>query len=250
MSRYNEDQMNENASPKPATMPTMAEFAVMNITPAERETHIDKMRHAAAVADHNEKEALMKAQIAAATEVSLAGNQWYQVQQRGQLSQRVSVSNGKTTVEQLNAKADPSSSAFAIPPRALVDSLPVTIGGIQLGPKQARQMVEAGEDQRQGLCGCGRGGRCALRLRFFPLGSFVQEQPLGEAPEVAVEREDDDDQDLDADDKAKAEQAEYDEMVSTTDKILGEWTAAQPEEARQAVIDSYIEGGVIGLRGR
>ncbi|RWQ52765.1 hypothetical protein [Mesorhizobium sp.] len=34
-------------------------------------------------------------------------------------------------------------------------------------------------------------------------------------------------------------------MVSTTDKILGEWTAAQPEEARQAVIDSFIEGGVI-----
>ncbi|MER9852243.1 hypothetical protein NKJ55_34155 [Mesorhizobium sp. M0106] len=145
MSRYSEDQMNESASHKPTAAPTAAELAIMNMTTAERETHIDKMRHAAAVANHNDKEARMKAQIAAATEVSLAGNQWYQAQQRGQLSQRVSISNGKTTVEQLNAKADRSSSAFAIPPRALVDSLPVTIGGIQLGPKQARQMVEAGE---------------------------------------------------------------------------------------------------------
>ncbi|RWP72790.1 hypothetical protein [Mesorhizobium sp.] len=145
MSRYSEEQMNETASHKPTAMPTMAEFAIMNMTTAERETHIDKMRHASAVADRNEKEARLKAQVAAATEVSLAGNQWYQAQQRGQLSQRVSVSNGKTTMEQLNAKADPSSSAFAIPPRSLVDIVPVTVGGIQLSPKQARQMVEAGE---------------------------------------------------------------------------------------------------------
>ncbi|CAH2394513.1 hypothetical protein [Mesorhizobium ventifaucium] len=145
MSRYSEDQMNETASHKPAAAPTTAELAIMNMTQAERETHIDKLRHASAVAAYNEKEARLKAQVAAATEVSLAGNQWYQAQQRGELSQRVSISNGKTTVEQLNAKADPSDSAFAVPPRALVDSLPVTIGGIQLGPKQARQMVEAGE---------------------------------------------------------------------------------------------------------
>ncbi|TIP26246.1 MAG: hypothetical protein E5X67_21025 [Mesorhizobium sp.] len=138
--------MNETASHKPTAAPTAAEQAIMNMSPAERADHIDRMRHAAAVANYSEKEARMKAQIAAATEVSLAGNQWYQAQQRGQLSQRVSISNGKTTVEQLNAKAPPSdSSAFAIPPRALVDSLPVTVGGIQLGPKQARQMVEAGE---------------------------------------------------------------------------------------------------------
>ncbi|MFC3325668.1 hypothetical protein [Mesorhizobium cantuariense] len=145
MSNYSDEQMRESASHKPTTMPTMAEFAIMNMTTAERETHIDKMRHAAAVANYNEKEARIKAQVAAATEVSLAGNQWYQAQQRGELSQRVSVSNGKTTVEQLNAKADPSNSAFAVPPRALVDILPVTVGGIQLSPKQARQMVEAGE---------------------------------------------------------------------------------------------------------
>ncbi|MER9934708.1 hypothetical protein [Mesorhizobium sp. M0088] len=137
--------MNENASHKPTAAPTAAEQAIMNMSPAQRAEHIDRMRHAAAVANYTEKEDRVKAQVAAATEVSLAGNQWYQAQQRGQLSQRVSISNGKTTVEQINAKADPSNSAFAIPPRALVDSLPVTIGGIQLGPKQARQMVEAGE---------------------------------------------------------------------------------------------------------
>jgi hypothetical protein len=123
----------------------MNEFALMNMTQDERDMFIDKMRHASAVAAYNEEEARLKAKVAAATEVSLAGNQWYQAQQRGQLSQRVSISNGKTTVEQINAKADPSNSAFAVPPRALVDRLPVTIGGIQLGPQQARQMVEAGE---------------------------------------------------------------------------------------------------------
>ncbi|MER8743225.1 hypothetical protein NKH54_09080 [Mesorhizobium sp. M1004] len=144
MTRYSDDQMSGSSS-HTYSEPTEQERALMAMSATQREEVIDRMRFDAARATHLEKEARLKAQIAAATEVSLAGNQWYQAQQRGQLSQRVSISNGKTTVEQLNAKADPSNSAFAVPPRALVDSLPVTVGGIQLGPKQARQMVEAGE---------------------------------------------------------------------------------------------------------
>ncbi|MES0166201.1 hypothetical protein NKJ87_09400 [Mesorhizobium sp. M0027] len=63
---------------------------------------------------------------------------------------------------------------------------------------------------------------------------------------MAVEQ-DDEDQDLDEDQRRKkAEQKEYDEMVATSDKVLNDWTAANPDEgARQAVIDSYIEGGEI-----
>ncbi|ESY82805.1 hypothetical protein X739_25760 [Mesorhizobium sp. LNHC220B00] len=145
MSRYSEEQMSGSAR-HTYSEPTEEERALMAMSTTQREELIDRMRYDAARATHLEKEARMKAQIAAATEVSLAGNHWYQAQQRGQLSQRVSVTNGQTTVEQLNAKAPPSnSSAFSVPPRALVDSLPVTIGGIQLGPKQARQMAEDGE---------------------------------------------------------------------------------------------------------
>ncbi|RJT35255.1 hypothetical protein D3227_21715 [Mesorhizobium waimense] len=62
---------------------------------------------------------------------------------------------------------------------------------------------------------------------------------------MAVEQ-DDDDQDLDEDQRReKAEQKEYDEMVAASDKVLNDWMAAHPEDARQAVIDSYIEGGEI-----
>ncbi|RWP72789.1 hypothetical protein [Mesorhizobium sp.] len=62
---------------------------------------------------------------------------------------------------------------------------------------------------------------------------------------MAVEQ-DDDDQDLDEDQRReKAEQKEYDEMVATSDKVLNDWMAAHPEDARQEVIDSYIEGGEI-----
>ncbi|MER8489527.1 hypothetical protein NKI51_00760 [Mesorhizobium australicum] len=136
MSRYSEEQMSGSAR-HTYSEPTEQERALMAMSTTQREELIDRMRYDAARATHLEKEARMKAQIAAATEVSLAGNHWYQAQQRGQLSQRVSVTNGQTTVEQLNAKAPPSnSSAFAVPPRAFVDSLRVTIGGIQLGPSR------------------------------------------------------------------------------------------------------------------
>ncbi|MER9852242.1 hypothetical protein NKJ55_34150 [Mesorhizobium sp. M0106] len=62
---------------------------------------------------------------------------------------------------------------------------------------------------------------------------------------MAVEQEDDD-PDLDEDQRReKAEQKEYDQMVATSDKVLNDWMASHPEDARQEVIDSYIEGGEI-----
>ncbi|MER9521507.1 hypothetical protein NKI44_29815 [Mesorhizobium sp. M0614] len=141
--RYSDDQMSGKDSDKPMSA---TEKAFANMTPEQRSEFVERAQHASAKAAHDEKAAKLRAQVAAATEVSLAGNAWYQQQQRGTLSQRVSISNGVTKVEQLNAPAPESaSSAFAVPPRALVDTIPVTVGGIQLGPKQAREMYERGE---------------------------------------------------------------------------------------------------------
>ncbi|MER9231432.1 hypothetical protein NKI56_04875 [Mesorhizobium sp. M0622] len=62
---------------------------------------------------------------------------------------------------------------------------------------------------------------------------------------MAVEQ-DDEDQDLDEDQRReKAEQKEYDEMVAASDKVLNDWMAAHPEDTRQVVIDTFIEGGEI-----
>lgn len=115
------------------------------MTPEQRRDHIDRIEHAASVAEHNEKQAALRAKVEAATQVSLAGNAWFQAQRQGQLNQRITVADGQTTVEQLNARPAGNTGPFTAPPAALVDQLPVTVGGIQLGPRQARDMLARGE---------------------------------------------------------------------------------------------------------
>lgn len=61
---------------------------------------------------------------------------------------------------------------------------------------------------------------------------------------MADEDQADEDDDLTEDEKkARKEQKDYDNMVRMSDSILNRWHEAQPEDARQSVIDSYIETG-------
>ncbi|MDW9931990.1 hypothetical protein GOB12_02320 [Sinorhizobium meliloti] len=142
--RYSTEQMTQNAEHAYKTPPTAEELGFMSMSPDQRRDYISRMEHAAAKATHDTKVAALQEQVRKATEVSLQGNQWYQMQQRGQLSQRVSVSDGQTTTENLRATPNASSNAYTAP-KALVDQLPVTVGGIQLGPDQAKEMLARGE---------------------------------------------------------------------------------------------------------
>jgi hypothetical protein len=57
---------------------------------------------------------------------------------------------------------------------------------------------------------------------------------------------DEDDEHLtDEEKQQRKEQKDYDQMVRISDDILNRWTEAQPEDARQSVIDSYIETGTL-----
>ena len=77
--------------------------------------------------------------------ISLDGNPYYQNLLRGQSNaQRVTVQDGVTTHEQLNQRGSLTNHDFTAP-QALVDTIPVTIGGIQLGPQQAKEMMQRGE---------------------------------------------------------------------------------------------------------
>jgi hypothetical protein len=118
------------------------EAALAGMSYEQRREAIDRIEHANAVAQHNEREAALRAKVEAATEVSLKGNSWYQMQQSGQLRTGQALTEGQKAIA---AAAKPMSGSA---PQALVDQLPVTVGGIQLGPKQAREMVDRGEISR------------------------------------------------------------------------------------------------------
>jgi 5-hydroxyisourate hydrolase-like protein (transthyretin family) len=144
MNEHNKTSYTATSGTEPR-QPTEQEYAFASMSVEQRADHIDRLKHLSAVTSYNNKEAALKAKVAAATEVSLAGNAWYQAKQAGTLNQRVTVQNGRTTVEQLNQKTDTRNGAYAMPPRALIDQVPVTVGGIQLGPKQAQEMMARGE---------------------------------------------------------------------------------------------------------
>lgn len=139
-----DDYTEYNNAISAGTQPTAEEYRFMAMSQEQRQEHIDRMEWASRRATHDAKEADLQRRVAEATAVSLNGNAWYQQAQRGQLHQRVTVQNGKTTVEDLSRPAIASGINIAAP-AALVDTLPVTVGGIQLGPQQAKEMLARGE---------------------------------------------------------------------------------------------------------
>ncbi|TIN71363.1 MAG: hypothetical protein E5Y30_11850 [Mesorhizobium sp.] len=120
------------------------EAALAGMTHEQRREAIDRIDHANAVAEHNEREAAIKAQVEAQTETSLKGNQWLQLQQSGQLRSGQALTEGQAKIAAAAAAQPMNGNA----PQALVDQLPVTIGGINFSPIDARRMMERGEVSR------------------------------------------------------------------------------------------------------
>ncbi|TIL44961.1 MAG: hypothetical protein E5Y32_22850 [Mesorhizobium sp.] len=120
------------------------EAALAGMSYEQRREAIDRIEHANATAQHNEREAALRAQVEAATEASLKGNQWLQMQQSGQLRSGQALTEGQAKIAAAAAAQPMNGNA----PQALVDQLPVTVGGIQLGPQQAKDMLARGEITR------------------------------------------------------------------------------------------------------
>lgn len=140
--RYSDDQMNGYNGP---TNPTTQHTDFSRMSAGERREHIDRLEYADAKAEHDAKEAALQARVREATERSLQGNQWLKAQQAGLNNFRSTVQNGQVTTEQLNRPTGNLTGHDFTAPQALVDQLNVWVGDIELGPIQAREMMERGE---------------------------------------------------------------------------------------------------------
>lgn len=101
------------------------------------EDRVTQMRRDHEQAEKDRQEVAFNEQIAAQTEAGLRGNQQLQ-------AQRMGINTGQALNEAQKAQAAGASAFNNSAPQALVDQLPVTIGGIQLGPQQAKDMVAQG----------------------------------------------------------------------------------------------------------
>ena len=80
--------------------------------------------------------------------------------------------------------------------------------------------------------------------QVFQIGSPSHELP--DDNRVEGEQQNDDDDDLTPDEKAEAKaQKQYDEMVQMSDRALNRWSEAQPVEVQQAVVDAFVETGIL-----
>lgn len=103
------------------------------------EDRVTQMRRDHEQAEKDRQEADFQERIAAQTEAGLRANQQMQ-------AKRMGINTGQALNEGQKAQvAAASAGAFNAAPQALVDQLPVTIGGIQLGPQQAKDMLARGE---------------------------------------------------------------------------------------------------------
>lgn len=114
--------------------PTGEERRLMDMTSDQRRDYIDRMEHAAAQSEYQRKEAEIQRQVEAATALSVSRNQ--QLLHGGQSFSRVRAGE-ETVYEHRSVIADRRTGVD-------MSNVPVTIGGIQLGPEQARQLVANG----------------------------------------------------------------------------------------------------------
>ncbi|WP_027163660.1 hypothetical protein [Mesorhizobium sp. WSM1293] len=98
---------------------------------------VDQMRRDHEQAEQGRKDAAFNEKIAAQTEAGLRANQQLQ-------AQRMGINTGQALNEAQKAQAASAKAFSNAAPQALVDQVPVTIGGIQLGPQQAKDMVAQG----------------------------------------------------------------------------------------------------------
>ena len=106
------------------------------------------MRHAAAKADHDAKEAALQERVRAATELSLKHNHAYQ--SGGGFNHTATFQNGQLVIKEVKQtyRSTDSGSAFPVAPPAMIKDTPLWIGGVQLGPQQAKDMLDAGQISR------------------------------------------------------------------------------------------------------
>ncbi|MEI9409900.1 hypothetical protein [Mesorhizobium salmacidum] len=103
----------------------------------EAQAEADRAKQGALAAEA--KERAQKEEIDRAVDLSMSRANW-QLQAR-------SMNTGQALTEGQKAQAAMASNAgaYSAAPQVLVDQLPVTIGGIQLGPQQAKDMLARGE---------------------------------------------------------------------------------------------------------
>ncbi|WP_256754200.1 hypothetical protein [Mesorhizobium sp. Mes31] len=105
------------------------------------EDRVAQVRRDHEQAEQSRKEEAFNEQIAAQTEAGLRANEQMQAKRLG-----VNTGQALNDWQAQTAKAvAANASAFNAAPQALIDQLPVTIGGIQLGPTQAKEMLARGE---------------------------------------------------------------------------------------------------------
>ncbi|RWM97680.1 MAG: hypothetical protein EOR86_07585 [Mesorhizobium sp.] len=102
------------------------------------EDRVAQMRRDHEQAEKDRREAAFKERIAAQTEAGLRANQQFQAQRHG-------LNTGQALTEGQKAQAAAAKPMNGSAPQALVDQLAVTVGGIQLGPQQAKDMAARGE---------------------------------------------------------------------------------------------------------
>ncbi|MQW08093.1 hypothetical protein GHK45_31460 [Sinorhizobium meliloti] len=109
--------------------PTAEEYGFMNMSADQRRDYIDQMEHAAAKADHDAKEAALQAEIAKATELSVANNAQLQAQRMGFSQNRVTSSRD----------------VGMIAPPEVVAETAVRFNGIEISAQQGKDMVANGQ---------------------------------------------------------------------------------------------------------
>ncbi|RUV32646.1 hypothetical protein [Mesorhizobium sp. M7A.F.Ca.MR.148.00.0.0] len=102
------------------------------------EDRVDQMQRDHEQAEKDRKEAAFQEQIAAQTEAGLRANQQMQ-------AKRMGINTGQALNEAQKAQIVAAKPMNGVAPQVLVEQLPVTVGGIQLGPQQAKDMAARGE---------------------------------------------------------------------------------------------------------
>lgn len=105
------------------------------------EDRVAQMRRDHEQAEKDRQEAAFQEQIAQQTQAGLWANQQLQAQRHG-------LNTGQALTEGQKAQAAAAKPMNGSAPQALVDQLAVTVGGIQLGPQQAKDMMARGEISR------------------------------------------------------------------------------------------------------
>ncbi|QDB99520.1 hypothetical protein [Mesorhizobium sp. 8] len=142
MSNFPQINGGSPASTPSNTLPdlTPEETRLLGMSRADREEHFRRMEARAEETAARIKEYELQKQVAEDVEHSLSKNVQYQRMLRGAHPRVASSDTDNENTRQ--ALAQP----FAIgAPQALIDTIPIMVGGIQLGPQQAKDMLATGQ---------------------------------------------------------------------------------------------------------